>query len=82
MYFTDGGYPLALQIARSYVYHLHATPPPLTSMQMWPLVLAFFSSKAGHSSLIDENSQSSMVMVLLLRLAKLGFFPSYKNYKQ
>ena len=52
----------------------------LTSIQMWPLVLAFFSSKVGHSSLIDENSQSSMVMVLLFRLAKLGFFPSYTNY--
>lgn len=51
-------------------------------MQMWPLVFAFLSSKVGHSALIAENSQSSMVMVLLLRLAKDGFFPSEVNCSQ
>lgn len=46
---------------------------------MWPLVFAFLSSKVGHSALIAENSQSSMVMVLLFRLAKDGFLPLEVN---
>lgn len=45
----------------------------LTKIQIWPLGLAFFSSKEGHNTLRDENSQSSMVMVLLFRLPNVGF---------
>lgn len=47
----------------------------LTKIQIWPLDLAFFSSKEGHKTLMDENSQSSMVMVMLFRAANLGFLP-------
>lgn len=42
---------------------------------MWPLAFAFLSSKDGHSTSNVENSHSSIVMVVSLKLEKAGFRP-------